>query len=94
MPRSDDPGTQMNTRLIDTLLKADKIPVGGEASSHCVASTLADIAEAFGDKYLQKLVILEDAMSPVPGFENLQQDFFDKMRAKNVEFSTTDKFLN
>jgi nicotinamidase-related amidase len=94
VPRPDDPSTQINTRLIDTLLKADKVLISGEASSHCVAFTARDIAEAFGDeKYLQKLIILEDTMSPVPGFENFQADFFKEMKAKNVEFSTTEKFF-
>ncbi len=89
-----DPGTQINTSLINTLLKADKVLVAGEASSHCVAATIRGVVEAFGDeKYLQKLVILEDAMSPVPGFENFQTDFFKEMKAKNVEFSTTEKFF-
>jgi nicotinamidase-related amidase len=94
VPMQDDPSTQMNTRLIDALLKANKVLISGEASSHCVAFTARDIVEAFGDeKYLQKLVILEDTMSPVPGFENFQADFFKEMKAKNVEFSTTEKYF-
>jgi len=53
-----------------------------------------DIAEAFGDdSYIKKLVLLEDATSPVPGFESLQDDFVKEMTARGMQIDTTDKFL-
>lgn len=89
-----DPSTQINTAVIEMLEKADVIAVAGEASSHCIANTLRDICNNFSDpKYAQKIVLLTDAMSAVPGFENLANDFFAEMKAKGVQFSTTTDFL-
>jgi nicotinamidase/pyrazinamidase len=94
VPDPADPSTWINTALINTLMEADMIPVMGEASSHCVLNTLRDIiAEFKDDSYVKKLVILEDAMSPVTGFEKQAQDYFQELHNKGVQFSTTDKFL-
>lgn len=89
-----DPSTQINTSLIKVLMEADLVAIAGEASSHCLANTVRDIAEEFGDdKYVQKLVLLQDATSPVQGFEKLHEDFIKEMTARGMQLSTTDKFL-
>lgn len=94
VPDPNDPSTQINTALINTLMEADLVAIAGEAGSHCLANTVRDIAEAFGDdSYIKKLVLLEDATSPVPGFENLQDDFVKEMTARGMQINTTDKFL-
>jgi nicotinamidase-related amidase len=94
VPDPSDPSTQVNTNLISILMKADLVAVAGEAGSHCLANTVRDIAEAFGDdSFVKKLVLLEDATSPVPGFENLQTDFVKEMVSRGMQLSTTDKFL-
>lgn len=80
VPDPTDPSTSINTALINTLMEADIIPVMGEASSHCVLNTLQDIiAEFKDDSYIKKIVIIEDAMSPVTGFEKQAQDFFSRI---------------
>lgn len=94
VPRADDASTQLNTRLINTLQQADIIPVLGEGLSHCVLSSLRDLVEAFGDdKYLQKIVLLTDCSSIIPGFEKQTQDFLKEMTSRGMQLSTTDKFL-
>ncbi len=94
VPDPIDPSTQINTGLIGNLMEADLIVVAGEAGSHCLANTVRDIAEAFGDdSYVKKLVLLTDATSPVQGFESLQDDFIKEMTARGMQLSTTDKFL-
>lgn len=80
-----DPTTALNTRLIETLEDADMLLVAGEASSHCVANTLRDIIDNFGVDSARKVTLLEDCMSPVPGFEKLAADFIDDMRTKGVK---------
>jgi nicotinamidase-related amidase len=96
VPDPKDPSTQINTRLVDTLLEADVILVAGEAGSHCLANTVRDIAAAFGDdKYVQKLVLLTDATSPVPlpaPLDTLQEDFIKEMTARGMQTSTTETF--
>ena len=90
-----DPGTQINTRFIQTLLEADLVAIAGEAGSHCLANTVRDIARNFGDdSYIQRLVLLEDATCPVPGFEALQSNFVKEMRARGMQVSTTQDFLS
>ena len=90
VPDPSDVTTQLNTGLIKTLEEADVILVAGEAGSHCLANTILDIANSFSDdSYIGKLVLLEDATSPVPGFENLQEDFVKEMTSRGMKLSTT-----
>jgi nicotinamidase-related amidase len=96
VPDQADPSTAVNTAFIQTLMEADIIPVMGEASSHCVLNTLQDIITEFSDdSWIKKLVIIEDATSPVdlPEYRQKANDFFQELKNKGVQFSTTDKFL-
>ncbi len=94
VPDPADPGTQTNTALIQTLKEADVIAVAGEASSHCVANTVRDLADNFGDdRLVSKITLLTDAVSPVPGFEAFQDDFLREMTARGMTLSTTTEFL-
>lgn len=91
---NDDPTTQLNTRLIETLQRSRKVWVMGQASSHCVANTGRDIADVFGADSVQQLVFLEDCMSPVPGFEQLAVDFFADMKSRGAEVTTSKQLLS
>lgn len=54
--------------LYQTLLAHDRVYVFGQASSHCVAATLADLLrriEQQDPSLARRIYILEDAMSPV-----------------------------
>jgi nicotinamidase-related amidase len=76
--------------LIDYLLGFDRVIIAGQAKSHCVAWTIADLldaAEAKGSTFVQKLYILEDCMSPVvipglvdftPSTDALFREFWDR----------------
>ncbi len=56
-----------NQTLVESLTRFDRIYVFGQAKSHCVLSTLRDLADHLKDRaLLQKIWILQDAMSPVP----------------------------
>jgi len=90
VPDPADVTTQLNTSLIKTLEDADIILVAGEAGSHCLAFTVRDIANNFGDaSYVGKLVLVEDATSPVPTFDQFQKDFVAEMTAKGMQLTTT-----
>lgn len=94
VPDPDDPSTQINTRLIQNLMEADMIAILGEASSHCVANTVRDIADAFGDdSYIKKMVFITDASSAVTGLQFLADDFLKEMTARGMQTSTTADFL-
>jgi nicotinamidase-related amidase len=58
-----------NDSLFDTLMQHDQIFVFGQAKSHCVLSTLLDMRariEKTDRGLAKKIVVLADAMSPVP----------------------------
>jgi len=94
VPDPDDPGTMINTALISTLEEADVILLAGEAGSHCLANTVRDIPDNFGDdSYVSKFVLLEDATSPVPGFESLQDDFIKEMTGRGMQISSTVEWM-
>ena len=80
-----DPTTKINKTLIDLLKEYDEILVGGEAAGHCVANTIYDVAEEFGDDECKKITILSDCTSPVPGFDFLVTKFNDFCNAKGIK---------
>ena len=94
VPDPADPSTQINTALIGTLMQADLVAVAGEAGSHCLANTVRDLANNFGDdRLVSKIVLLQDATSPVTGFDTLQNDFLREMTGRGMKLSTTTDFL-
>jgi len=86
----NDSSTQLNRSLIEKLQDSDVIAIAGEARSHCVANTIRDIANEFGVDNAKKMVLLEDAMSDVPGFEDLGNTFMDDMIKLGVQVKTTE----
>jgi len=90
VPDPKDPSTQINTGFINILETADNILLSGEAGSHCLANTVRDVANNFSsEEYVKKMILLEDATSPVPGFENLQEDFIKEMTQRGMKISKT-----
>lgn len=91
----EDPGTMLNMPLIKTLQEADVIFIAGEALSHCVANTVRDIANNFGEENIKKFVLLTDATSPVlaPGIEHFGPEFIREMTARGMQLSTTVDFF-
>ena len=100
MPDPDDPATQVNKELIQTLEDADLILLAGEAATHCVMNTVADIADFFSNaKYIRKMVWLTDATSPVPDppgttlFSHKLDQVFRELVNKGMGTATTRDFL-
>lgn len=94
VPDPADPGTQVNTRLVQVLEEADRVLVTGEALSHCVANTARDIAANFSvANYASKLTLLTDTTSNVTGFEFLGDAFVKDLEAKGMRLEkSTDIF--
>lgn len=96
VPDPGDPSTQLNTApgsLIAVLQEVDIIVVAGEALSHCVATTLRQLIENFGVDNAKKLVLLEDCMSAVTGFEQAGNDFIAYAQSKGVRFENSTTFM-
>jgi nicotinamidase/pyrazinamidase len=95
VPDTKDPATQLNIRLIETLKECDDLLIAGEALDFCVANSITDIGDAFGDENIKKFVLLEDLTSCVnaPGLEHLGSDFIKKMTARGMRVSNSVDFL-
>lgn len=95
VPDPNDHTTSLNTAILDQFEDADVILWSGEAGSHCLANAGRDADKYFADaSFVKKLTLLKDATSPVPGFENLQDQFVKDMLAKGMKESTTVDFLS
>uniref|UniRef100_M4BYZ0 Uncharacterized protein n=1 Tax=Hyaloperonospora arabidopsidis (strain Emoy2) TaxID=559515 RepID=M4BYZ0_HYAAE len=84
--------TSLNQSLVESLGRADKVIVCGEALSHCVNYTVRDLVTAWPQDRRQDLVILTDCTSPVPGFETAGEEFLRDMAAKGVTLTTSAQF--
>lgn len=93
VPDPSDPSTLINTSLISTLEDADIIGVSGQALSHCVANTVTDIADNFGEENIKKIVLIEDTSSSVPSFEGLGDQFIKDMVKRGMQVSNSIDFL-
>lgn len=93
VPDPDDHTTLINTPFVKKLQEADILGIAGEASSHCVRSTVLDIAKEFGDDQIKKFVFIKDASSPVPGFEEKTDELFQIMTSKGMTLTTCKEFL-
>lgn len=98
VPDPKDPDTSLNTELLQMMEDADIILVAGEASSHCVLSTVNQIANNIGAEHVKKFVLLTDCMSPVgalPGvdFPAIASAWMKDMERKGMKLSTSTSFL-
>ena len=87
VPDPADPATLASPGLLARMASAERVLVAGEALSHCVASTVRDLADALGPAWVKRLVLLSDASSPVAGFESLGRSFVDDMRSRGARFA-------
>lgn len=93
VPDPEDDDTQLNAALIAQLQAADLVLITGEAGSHCVKATTEHIVEQFAAADLNRLVILQDCMSPVTGFEAQYQGFLQDMQARGVRIATSTEIM-
>lgn len=92
VPDAGDVRTALNRELLASLDKADVLLVAGEAGSHCVRASVRDLVEHIPGCRPERIVLLTDCMSPVPGFENEQRAFLEQMAALGVQLQqSTDR---
>ena len=90
VPVADDPRTQTNRALIDSVRPdGGRLLVAGEAASHCVAATMEHLFQALTPAERRRVVLLRDCMSAVPGFEVQARKFLDDARAQGADVMTT-----
>ena len=72
----------VNTPVLNAIEANDEIYVVGEAASHCLMESVRQIAERFANRpeITQKITILEDCTSPIPGYEADTAAAFDSFK--------------
>ena len=94
VPVDGDPRTQTNQALVDRIVDFPGLSfIAGEASSHCVAATAEDLFAAMTPERLARVVLIEDAMSAVGGFEAGATAFVERARALGVRTMTAAQAL-
>lgn len=76
--------TSFNSTLLDSLRQSNTLLVCGQAMSHCVNYTLRDIVENWPTEERDKIFLLTDCASPVPGFEAAANGFMKDMEESGV----------
>lgn len=96
VPDPSDPQTTLQTgigSLINITQDADIIAITGQALSHCVANSIRDLANNFGEENIKKLWLIEDCSSSVNGFEQLGVDFVNEMTGRGMNIIKSTEFL-
>lgn len=84
--------TQFNHGLANEVADCDLLVIAGEASSHCVASSFHQLTRALAQRAQRpRIALLSDCMSPVPGFEQAEQDLLERARAFGAQVMTADQ---
>jgi len=92
VPVSEETGFAQAT--FDSLCKSKSILVAGQAMSHCVNYTVRDLVSRWPEKETNKITILTDCASSVPGFEASGDKFCMDMKEKGVAMTeSTDTSL-
>lgn len=99
VPDPADPTTELNMRQINQFIQTDWLLIAGEALSHCVKETVTDIVENIDQKFVEKIIFLEDGSSPVPVdiFIKQAETFIFEMKKKGMKVMTCEeayKFLS
>jgi nicotinamidase/pyrazinamidase len=90
VPDPEDIGTQLNSDLVNTLQEVDLVLWAGEARSHCLANTFRDVVNNFKDQgAIQKMCLLTDVCSDVPGFESLGESLIKEAVDRGARLATT-----
>lgn len=86
---ASDPETSLDTQLLDRLAKHDVILVGGQALSHCVGESVRQMVMTWPKELIQKIVLLRDTTSAVPGFKEFAENLVAELVSAGVQVKTT-----
>ncbi len=93
VPYPMEESTLFNTPLARKLDKFSRILLAGEAKSHCVCHTVAQMINK-APELVAKTTILTDAMSTIQGYETLSDVTFEKAKRLGASFATTVEVFN
>ena len=103
VPKGEDPYSEMygiikpeysrknflNMTVLNEIERFEEIYVVGEAASHCLLESVKQIADYFKGRpeIIQRITILEDCTSPIPGCEADTAAAFDSFRNSGIKFA-------
>ncbi len=85
IPVAGAPETELNRVLLNDLARYEEIWIGGEARSHCVATSLKQILR-HAPALAPKITLLTDCMSDVTGLGHLADPIYEAARQQGVRF--------
>lgn len=85
-----DDHTSFNQDLFNSLHDSEKLICCGQALSHCVNYTVRDIVQHWPQGETNRLVILKDCTSSVPGFEDAGNKFLSDMADCGLQIETSE----
>jgi nicotinamidase-related amidase len=85
VPDPQDTSTQFNQPFAQAIGENDIVYIAGEARTHCVLYSLKDLVSWLGDDFCAKMIILEDTMSNISGFEQNADVFFADLVKKGAK---------
>jgi nicotinamidase-related amidase len=88
----DDPTTDLDVDLVNTLAKHNKVLCCGEAKSHCVNWSVRHLLGAWPKGREADIVLLSDCCSAVGGFEEIAKTFENDMKTAGVKVITAGEF--
>lgn len=77
--------TDYNFEFLSSLLLSERLLVAGQAKSHAVNWSLRDILEWWPDEDRSRIVLLQDATSPIKGYEQEAEQLEVFLREKEVQ---------
>lgn len=86
--------TEISPGLIAKIDDFDRIVFAGEASSHCVMDSVNQFLEHMPSKDFSKVVLLQDCMSPVHGFEQVAADWMSSLVQRGVIVTDSADFIS
>ena len=93
IPDKNDISTLPNKELLKHIDTEEQITVVGEAGSHCVSESIKDIVELSDNKkIIEKIIFMEDCISPVSGFESTQENFVKEYKELGMKVAKTTDF--
>jgi nicotinamidase/pyrazinamidase len=92
----DHPQGQLRSGVLASLAETDYLLVAGEAASHCVLETLADLVKQWDRAQLERVYVLRDCTSPVQhpevDFAAIVEEQFAEFAAAGMQFvNSTDE---
>ncbi len=99
VPDSNVPETTLMSQQVQNILgyldSFENVYICGEAKSHCVANTLAQLIKLFKgtgfQDMLTRYVVVEDVMSDVTGCEDMNKEVYDEARKLGFRFVKLDE---